>query len=671
MAKKTKEQLARDYDHLDTMEGLQAVREVPGMYVGSPQSLDGKNPQALIQIAQEILSNAVDEAYTGFGKLITMTVHKDNSMTVTDEGRGMPKGKDFDSVRRGFTVLHTSGKHNGDYQNSLGQNGVGIKSTTALSKYIKAEVVTSQQEHYEVEYHMETPVVEKDLPYKKDMHTGTKVTFLPDDEIFDTIVWDDKPLINKLEQTAFLTPGVKFVFTDERNIGEDGKPFRKEWLAENGMADYVSYIAQSEELVKGLKKPITFSGNYIDEKDNEIGVEGALIYTESSGETIVAFANGAPTIDGGVHIDGAQQSIYKAFSDFAKDKKLIKKGKAFDSSDARDGLILALLVKIPTDILIFTSQSKTKLVTVQAKDAAKQVVYDQLTKWLYDNESTAKRIITNMLDARDARNAAIQAKKAAKEARKTKDGGGRLVVSSKLKPASGRDPKTKSLFITEGDSASQHTILMRDKKHQAVFPLKGKILNTAEEKLSRVVQNVEVSTIASVLGAGIGPVFDVKDLMYDKVIILTDADDDGAHISSLITVLMYKFFPGLIEGGHLYKVVTPLYKIVMKNKKGEEIVELAYTEAEKPDLDKRVAAREKKGYKITSQERWKGLGSMSKKDTFTYIVNPETRKIKHLTITDANKQEAKDMLQLWMGNNAEVRKEQIEKTIDFDNIVLD
>lgn len=683
--KLTKADLAKDYSDngITTLKPLEAVRKRPGMYVGSPQSLDGKNPRALIQIAQEVLSNAIDEAYAGFGNEITMMVNKDNSLTVIDHGRGIPKGKNFDDVIRSVTVLHSSGKFDAsNYANGVGgMNGIGQKATNALSKYFDVEAVTSS-EHYHIRFHQAEILKKENLHFNKKMPTGTTVTFLPDDTIFDTINWDDEELINKVEQSAYLTPKVKFIFIDKRRkpLKEDTEHdyYYREWYSENGLPDYVLNIANSEELVKGLKKPISFNGDFAvpkahakseDNKEN-IHVEGALIYTENSGETILSFANGLPTIDGGPHVEGAKLSIYQAFKDYAKSKKLLKRSQSIDSQDTRDGLILTLLVKIPEDLIMFESQSKTKLSTTAAKKATNEVIYDQVTAWLYDHPTVAKRIITNMVDARNARQAAIKAKRAAREARKTKSGTGKLVVSSKLKPASGKDPKKKSLFITEGDSASALLTLVRDKKYQAVFPLRGKILNTCDEKLSRVVQNVEISTIASVLGAGIGPVFKVDELDYDKIIILTDSDDDGFHISSLLITLFYKFFPGLIENGHLYKVTAPLYRTELKNKHNNHTkVELAYSESEHEDFEKRVQEDVKSGYKLIKAERWKGLGSMGKKNTLDYIANPATRKITQITIDDA--QAAKQMLNLWMGKNAEVRKEQIAETVDFDNIVLD
>lgn len=701
MVKKlTKEELANDYQKngIVTLSGLEHVRKRPGMYVGSTRSLDGKNPAGLIHIAQEILSNAIDEAYAGFGKEITMIVHKDNSMTVIDHGRGLPKGKNFDYVTRSITVLNSSGKFDeSSYSNSLGQNGIGQKATAALSKYFDAEVVTNAKEHYHVRFKQSKPLIREDLPYKKGMQTGTTITFLPDDEIFSTINWDTEALVNMLEQSAFLTPKVKFIFEDERkkSYQDDAEHdhYYREWFSKNGMPDYVSYIAGSEDLVKGLKKPIAFKGTYeykttngaLQSDDDQkklstltgnITLEGALIYTNSSGETTLSFANGARTSDGGPHEDGALQAIGKAFKDYfnANYKKLkFKKSQAIDAQDTKEGLILALSVKIPGNILMFTSQAKTQLATPEAKEATNQVVYEQLTAWLADHPKIAKSIIENMIDSKEARDAALKAKKAARQARKTKNGNGKLVVSTKLKPASGKDPKKKSLFITEGDSASALLTLVRDKKYQAVFPLRGKILNTYSAKLSKALQNEEITTIASVLGAGIGSGkdgFDEKSLEYDKIIILTDSDDDGFHITSLLTTLFYKLFPGLIENGHLYKVTAPLYRTELKNKKTNDTkIELAYAESEKEAFDKRVKADEKAGYKLVRAERWKGLGSMSKINTYDYIANPSTRKITQITVDDAKR--TSQMLNIWMGNDAELRKEQIENTVDFDSIVLD
>lgn len=668
-----KEELKENYNSITTLEGLSAIRKRPGMYVGSPQSLDGKNPNALIQLAQEALSNAIDEAYAGFGNRIDMIINEDNSITIRDQGRGMPKGKNFDDAIRALTVLHSSGKFDSSsYASSIGQNGVGIKACSALSKWLQIEAVTTNKEHYFIKVQQDTVLEKKNLPYKKNMHTGTIISFLPDDTIFDTINWDDQALINKIEQSSFLTPKVHFNFIDKRKKGENGEDyFIKSWYSENGMPDYVEYISKSETLINGLKKPISFKGIYEtnDKYNDEISVEGALSYTEGSGETILSFANGAPTIDGGPHVEGAKLAIYKAFTDYGKDKKLFKRGKSINASDTRDGLILSLLVKIPEKILMFESQSKTKLATVAAKDAVKDIVYTQVTNWLYDHNKLATKIVNNMIDSSDAREAAIKAKKAAREARKTKKAGGKLIVSSKLSPASSKEPKLKSLFISEGDSANATITLVRDKRYQATFPIRGKILNVIDAKLSRVLKNEEISTIASVLGAGIGPAFNEEDLDYNKVLITSDADDDGAHIANLLTTLFYKFFPGLIENGHLYRVISPLYHIGLKNKDGKEKEELAYDESEYEDLMNRVHKDEEQGYRVQFQNRYKGLGSLSKEATKKFIADPATRKLQQITIDDA--EAAKEALQLWMGDNSDERRDRIMNEIDFDDVKID
>ena len=691
MAEKTKEELIKDYqkEGIKTLAGLAAVRKRPGMYVGSTQSIDGHNSHALIQIAQEILSNAVDEAYAGFGNHITMTVNLDGSMTVTDQGRGMPRGKNYDDVIRAMTVLHSSGKFDSSsYASSIGINGVGQKACTALSKWVQVDAVTTSKEHYMIKFQQEKVVEKKMLPYDKSMHTGTSVTFLPDDTIFDMVDWEDEPLVNKLEQTAYLTPGVKFEFDDLRKpaIDDDDKHdhYHREWLSEHGLTDYVADIAKDSSLVPGVKKPIDFKGEYqydqqlkstngqISHNKGTIQVSGALIYVEDSGTDIYSFANGAPTVDGGYHVDGAKMAISRAFRDYANDKKILKGKQSFDAQDTRDGLILTLLVKIPENILQFESQSKTKLSTAAAKSATQRIIYDNLTTWLYDHPKAAKSIILNMADSKKYRESAVASKKAAQKARKTKSlGNGKLLISSKLKPASSNDPKKKSLMVTEGDSASALFTLVRDKKYQAVFPLRGKILNTEHEKLGRVLKNEEITTIAGVLGAGIGSAFNVNDLEYDKVIILTDSDDDGMHISSLLITLFYNFFPGLIENGHLYKVTAPLYKTELKNNKsGRTKTVLAYSEAEKPDFDNQVSAWVKKGYSVVSAARYKGLGSLSKADTKKYIADPQYRKITKIVIDDDSIL-SKRMLNIWMGKDADLRKHQIESSVDFDRIVID
>lgn len=667
MVKKTKEELVNNYDHITTLSGLEGIRKRPGMYVGTTQSLNGENPSGLIQMFQEALSNSIDEAYAGFGDVITAIIHKDNSITIADFGRGIPMGNNMDDAIRAFTQMHSSGKFDSNsYFQNIGENGAGEKILVALSQNLTAEVLTSRGEHYKLEF-KDQKLVKKELikKYKKSelnkgkVHTGTQITFLPDGTIFDTINWDRNILENKMEQSAFLTPKVRFIFIDERKTNkETNKPYRKEWYSEKGMPDYVSYISESEDLIKGQKKPIEFSGTYKDSKDNEIDVEGALIYTEDTGETVLSFVNGASTIDGGPHIEGAHKGIYKAFTDYAKDKKLLKKGQKLDLSDTTDGLILALLVKIPENILMFESQSKTKLSTMVAEPAVQTVIYDSLTKWLYDNPTAAKNIINNMLDARQAREAAIKAKKVARAARKTKNNN-KLVVSEKLKRATSKNPDDKELIIVEGDSSCGTIVKARDTRYQAVFPLRGKILNVFDVGLAKALKNVEITTIANVLGAGIGPAFNVDDLQYHKVCIASDQDSDGFAIRSLCITLFEKLFPGLIEKGYLYIIDSPLF-VDFWYEKGKRKELFAYNDDEQKENVKKLT-KDKIKFEI---QRNKGLGELDVDSAKTALTNCETR---HLTqVTNREVVQAKQVLKLFMSKKtADQRKDWIYENIDF------
>lgn len=451
---KNKEDLKNNYDSIETLSDMEHIRKRPGMYVGSTQSLNGENSNALIQLFQETISNSIDEAYSGFGDIITATIHEDNSVTIADKGRGIPYGENGQSAINAFTVLNSSGKFNSDsYANSLGTNGVGIKCVTALSKKVEVEAKTSKLA-YKLEI-VDQKVVKNDVvkTYKKENNdTGTTITFWPDKEIFDVTDWNDKILINKIEQSAFLTPKVKFVFIDERKKDENGNVYQKEWYSENGMSDYVEYISQDETLIKGLNKPISFKGTTEDKDKNEISVEGALIFTENFGETVMSFVNGGPTIDGGPHVDGAHQAILKAFNDYSKDEKLLKGNEKFEMADVTEGLIVSLLVKLPENIMMFESQSKTKLSTVAAKPAVFDVLYKDLSSWLYDNKKIAKAIVENMKLAKDTRMTLLKERKEKKQANKNKNKN-KLFVSEKLRRASGKDPELLELLIGEGDSA--------------------------------------------------------------------------------------------------------------------------------------------------------------------------------------------------------------------------
>lgn len=683
---KSKEELAQDYTDIKTQAGLKLVRQIPGNYVGATRRIEGeKNSQALLQILQEVLSNSVDEARSGFGKLIDITIHADNSVSVTDQGRGIPMGKNFDKVRRSLTVLGSSGKYDSNaYANSAGLHGEGVKACNALSDYIDVWSRRLDGTAYHVKYHMEEPLVQEVLPMDQNKQSGTKVTFLPDKTVFDTIDWDDASVIHRIEQTIYLTPGVKFLFTDERKAADDlslgSAYYHREWLSKHGLADYVAHVAESANLISGLSKPIAFSGEdridttlqatggneYGQKFAAEFGVQGALLYTENSGETVASFVNGVPTVDGGTHETGAKSAVFQAIRDYAAKQSWYKKSQTIEASDTRDGLILMISVSIPHEVLSFDSQTKTKLSTPEARTAVFNVIYDQLIKYLSDHPEIGKSIVEAILDSRRARLASKNERKAARALRKNKRRGH---LSEKVKPASSHDPKKKSLFITEGDSASALLTMVRDKRYQAVLPIRGKILNVWKANSSKALANSEITDITQVLGAGFGKDFNIDDLQYDRVIIGSDSDDDGDHIASLLITLFYKCFPGLIEGGHLYRVIAPLYQAVMKTKNGHTKYVLAYSEEEHSQFLQQIEQLKADGYQMVGHEqRWKGLGSMNREQTRRYLADPRYRKLYQIKINDEDS--AKEMINIWMGRSADLRKKQLSQ-VDFDKIELD
>lgn len=683
---KSKQELAQDYTDIKTQAGLKLVRQIPGNYVGATRRIEGeKNSQALLQILQEVLSNSVDEARSGFGKLIDITIHSDNSVSVTDQGRGIPMGKHFDKVRRSLTVLGSSGKYDSNaYANSAGLHGEGVKACNALSDYIDVWSRRLDGTAYHVKYHMEEPLVEEVLPTDQNKPSGTKVTFLPDKTVFDTIDWDDASVIHRIEQTIYLTPGVKFMFTDERREADDlslGHDFyHREWLSENGLADYVAHVAESANLINGLSKPIAFAGEdsiettlqatggneYGQKFAAEFGVQGALLYTENSGEVVASFVNGVPTVDGGTHETGAKSAVFQAIRDYALKQTWYKKSQTIEASDTRDGLILMISVSIPHEVLSFDSQTKTKLSTPEARTAVFNVIYDQLIKYLSDHEAIGKSIVEAILDSRKARLASKNERKTARALRKNKRRGH---YSEKVKPASSRDPQKKSLFITEGDSASALLNMVRDKRYQGVLPIRGKILNVWKANSSKALANKEITDITQVLGAGFGKNFDVNDLQYNQVILASDSDNDGDHIASLLITLFYKCFPGLIEGGHLYRVIAPLYQAVMKTKNGHTKYVLAYSESEHEQFLKQIEALKQEGYTMVGHEqRWKGLGSMNSEQTRRYLADPRYRKLYQIKIDDDAA--SKEMINIWMGRSADLRKQQLAQA-NFDDIEID
>lgn len=692
-----------NYTGIDVHEGLDGLRHRRSMYIGSTGILnEGQAPHALIQLSQEILSNSLDEALEGYGSEIDIKIDEDQSMTITDYGRGMPKGPNdsFEDVIKAATKPHASGKFDSNgYQTSgiAGMNGIGVKITNAVSKYLSIEATTHQTtinkkgekvhngniETYYIKFNREN-ILEQEIKkvydkkhitwldnhsfkYKDSdeiIYTGTTIQFLPDDgnvssdkdqKVFESIIWTNKDLFTRFESSAFLNAGLKIHFVDKRTI-KDNQYLEKIWYYENGLKDYVKLLAQGQTLLSGLKEPISFKQN-IEYENYNFSLNASLLFTDDISTQIVSFANGVPTKDGGPHYDGFIQGITKSFNNYlSNNQQIAKKLKTKNNlvqSDIIEGIISSFEIKIPAELAEFDGQTKEKLSTAQAKKVTYDIVYEQLTNWLYDHEKQATTILTKMVESKAAREAAIKSRQESKKARQSKNGG-KLTLSSKLKPASGRKPEEKEMYITEGDSASN---IKRDTRTQAIFPIRGKIKNAYKINLSEALKNNEISTITAAIGAGIGPAFELDDMQYHKICIASDQDFDGNHIKILLISLFYKYFKSMIDAGRLYVVESPLYRAV-KYINGKPQVKMYYSEHE---IDK--DRKNLEGYDI---QRYKGLGEMNKDEAYDAITNRETRRLIRINIEDA--EEAAQAMKILMGDDSQLRKDWIEDYIDFDEL---
>ena len=707
--------MSNNYSGIDSYEGLEAVRRVPGMYVGSTGKVsDRHSPRALIQLAQEVLSNSLDEFVAGYGKEIHVTIHKDNALTIQDFGRGLPKGpgKTFDDVINAATKLHASGKFKDTYggMGITGMHGIGLKAANALSKHMTLHVIchsttlkngnkvqTGGFDEYEITLHLEdikekkliTQIDAKDVEhiegttYKqlstgRVFSTGTTVTFLPDDgpvadddpkPMIEDINWVTTDLTTRLESSAYLCPGIKITLTDERTE----EPTRYEWLYERGLTDYVQQLSEDYDQLEKMKEPISIDDS-IELNGYEFKVQAAVKYVDDVQSLSQTYANGAPTPDGGTHVDGFKTAMTKAINEFAQsdayksaaaaaaralqkaNKKATVKPKmikgSFKQSDVLDGLISAFEIKIHKDLIQFDGQTKEKLETALASKAMEQVIYKNVSIWLFDNPDSAYQVIEKINESKEVRESINETRLDKKNARKL-NGSGTLTKSSKLKTASAKDPSKKELFIVEGDSASN---IGRDPKFQAVFPLRGKIKNTFELTLSEALKNEEVRTIISVLNAGILQECDPEKADYHKIIIATDADADGSHIRTLLLGLFFKFMKPLIDAGYLYVVLPPLYKAVKYKNGNIDEIKMYYTEQEiEKDRSKLT------GYDI---HRYKGLGEMALDEAHEALANDATRRLVQITIEDAKA--AHKELQILLGSDAKLRYDWVVEHINFD-----
>jgi topoisomerase-4 subunit B len=635
---------------IQVLEGLEAVRKRPGMYIGSTDS------RGLHHLVYEIVDNAVDEALSGYGNEIDVTIHKDNSISVRDNGRGMPVGthaSGIPTVEVIFTVLHAGGKFGqGGYKTSGGLHGVGASVVNALSSWLEVVIVRDGIEYKQSFKDGGKPAGTLKKIGKTRKPTGTTVTFKPDDTIFSTTKFSYEILAERLRESAFLLKGVKISLTDER--GEE--PIHEVFLYEEGIKEFVDYLNEEKDT---LTQVVYFSGT-----KEAIEVELAFQYNDGYSENVLSFVNNVRTKDGGTHEVGMKTSMTKAFNEYARKVNLLKeKDKNLEGSDFREGLAAVLSIRVPENLLQFEGQTKGKLGTPLARNAVDNVIGEQLGYYLQENSEMSQMLVRKAIKAREAREAARKAREESRTGKKRKKG--ESLLSGKLTPAQSRNPKKNELYLVEGDSAGGSAKQGRDRKFQAILPLRGKVINTEKAKMQDILKNEEINTMIYTIGAGVGPEFSIEDCNYDKVIIMTDADTDGAHIQVLLLTFFYRYMKPLIEAGKVYIALPPLYK-VSKGLGKKAVVEYAWTDDELSKLTQKIG----KGYML---QRYKGLGEMNADQLWETTMDPETRTLIRVRIDDAAQAERR--VTTLMGDKVEPRRKWIESHVQFsleeDGSILD
>lgn len=624
----------REYtaDQITVLEGLEPVRVRPGMYIGSTDE------KGLHHLVYEVVDNSIDEALAGVCDLIKVTIKKDNSIIVEDDGSGIPvethpkTGKS--TLETVLTVLHAGGKFSNDaYQYSGGLHGVGVSCVNALSTYLIARVKRNGK-MYEQRFEKGKTVTELTVIKENVRGTGTTIEFLPDDTIFETLNFDKNILAKRFREMAFLNKGVKIEFADER------EGYKELFHYEGGIKSFVEYINKS-------KKPLDHEVMYIEGEKETTKVEIAMQYTESYNETIVSFTNNIKTVDGGTHVVGFKSALTRALNDYARNKNILKeKDDNLSGDDVREGITAVVSVKLNNPQ--FEGQTKGKLGNSEARTVVDSVVYEHLSFYFEENPKIVKTIIQKALASQKARLAARRARDLVRK----KSVLDNTTLPGKLADCQSSDIEHNEIFLVEGDSAGGSAKGGRDNKFQAILPLRGKILNVEKAHLERVLNSEEIKAMITAFGTGIGKNFDISKLRYGKIVIMTDADVDGAHIRTLLLTFLYRFMKPLVERGHVYIAQPPLYGII----KGVKVMEYCYTDKELEEALEKYG--ERSNIKV---QRYKGLGEMNAEQLWETTMNPEHRVLIQVQIDGEDENELDNTFDVLMGDNVEPRREFIEQ----------
>ncbi|KIX89747.1 DNA gyrase subunit B [Staphylococcus microti] len=627
-------------DAIQVLEGLEAVRKRPGMYIGSTDK------RGLHHLVYEVVDNSVDEVLNGYGNEIQVTINADESITIADNGRGMPTGihqSGKPTVEVIFTVLHAGGKFGqGGYKTSGGLHGVGASVVNALSEWLTVEIHRDGKVFEQKFAHggvPQTSLVKKGKTKK----TGTIVTFKPDPEIFKSATsFNFDTLSERFQESAFLLQGLKIVMEDKRH----GKERQEVYYYEEGIKAFVSYVNEGKEVLHDVA---LFQGTM-----NDIEVDVAFQYNDQYSESILSFVNNVRTKDGGTHEVGFKTAMTRVFNEYSRRIGELKpKDKNVEGNDIREGLTAIVSVRIPEHLLQFEGQTKSKLGTPEARSAVDALIAEQLPYYLEEKGQLSKALVKKAIKAQQAREAARKAREDARSGKKNrrKD----TLLSGKLTPAQSKNTEKNELYLVEGDSAGGSAKLGRDRKFQAILPLRGKVINTEKARLEDIFKNEEINTIIHTIGAGVGNDFNIEDSNYNRVIIMTDADTDGAHIQVLLLTFFFKYMRPLVREGHVYIALPPLYKLE-KGKGKQRRVEYAWTDEELEKLQKKLG----KGFTL---QRYKGLGEMNPDQLWETTMNPETRTLIQVQIDDEVRSSKR--VSTLMGDKVAPRREWIERHVQF------